>query len=327
MSPQSLLPEKSRKFEISVPATSANLGPGFDSIGIAVDLRLRASVRPAEAFHVSFIPGDHAPTHDGFREEILRGFDAISRGARPPLEIRVDNPIPLGKGLGSSAAANVLGARIAVACYPDQIDRLPSVVTNLEGHPDNALPALLGGVIVAAQRGEDEPSYLRFAIPPRLRTVIAIPEIELATSEARAILPERYRKEDVVYNIQRAALLAASFASGDLSNMRIAMGDRVHQPYRSAAVPGLSEALQLEMPGLLGVALSGAGPSLLAFVDSNADDVAAALKAVFARHKIASTTLVLGLTNVGATVRDSDESLQTGNAEPEDSAIGLTDRQ
>lgn len=309
MTPPRPAPPRLHAFEISVPATSANLGPGFDTIGLALDLRLRASVRPAEAFALRFVPGPHAPTHAGFADEILRGLDAVCEGVRPALEILVDNPIPLGKGLGSSAAANVLGARIGAECYPGRQDRLPEIVTTLEGHPDNALPALLGGIIVAAQRGENEPSYLRFAPPARLRAVIAIPEIELATVEARAILPEQYRKEDVVYNIQRAALLAASFAAGDTSTLRIAMGDRVHQPYRSAAVPGLAEALQLEMPGLLGVALSGAGPSILGLIDGNADAIANEMRAIFARHKIASETLVLGITSAGATTRDVSEAV------------------
>ncbi len=293
-----------RAFDVSVPATSANLGPGFDTLGIALDLRLRATVRPAAEFSLTFQAGPCAPTHDGFAQEILRGFDAVSAHARPPLAIVVDNPIPLGKGLGSSAAANVLGAQIAAECYPERRADLLTIVTALEGHPDNALPALLGGFIVAAQRGEYEPSYLRFAPPTRVRAVIAIPEIELPTEEARAILPQTYRKEDVVYNVQRSSLLAAAWASGDLSVLRVAMADRLHQPYRAAAVPGLTDALQLELPGLLGLALSGAGPSVLGFVESNADAIASAMQDIFARHKIPSTTLVLGFTTVGAHVRE-----------------------
>jgi homoserine kinase len=293
-----------RAFDLSVPATSANLGPGFDTIGIALDLRLRAQVRPSESFALNFVPGPSAPTHDGYAEELLRGFDAVAKGERPGISILVDNPIPLGKGLGSSAAAGVLGAQIAAECYPGHESELPSIVTMLEGHPDNALPALLGGVVIAAQRGEEEPSYLRFTVPARLRAVIAIPEIELPTEEARAILPQTYRKEDVVYNIQRASLLAAALASGDTSAMRVAMGDRVHQPYRAAAVPGLTEALKLQIPGLVGIALSGAGPSVIGFVESNADTVAKEIQAIFTRHKIDSSVLVLGLTNAGASVRE-----------------------
>jgi homoserine kinase len=297
-----------RSFEISVPASSANLGPGFDAIGLALDLRLRAVVRPAEAFALNFVAGPAAPTHGGFADELLRGIDAVlGPGVRPPVSILVDNPIPLGKGLGSSAAAGVMGARIAAELSGGGYDesRLALIATDLEGHPDNALPALLGGVIIAAQRGAQAPSYLRFSAPPGVRVIVATPDIELPTAEARAILPHLYRKEDAVYNVQRAGLLAASFASGNLEHLRTAMQDRLHQPYRAAFVPGLSECLAIEMPGLLGVALSGAGPSVIALVTSSGVAVAGALREAFARHKIGCETWLLGITNAGASVRDA----------------------
>ncbi|MBV8150711.1 MAG: homoserine kinase [Candidatus Eremiobacteraeota bacterium] len=292
--------------QISIPASSANLGPGYDTIGLALDLRLRATVREADEYRLEFAPGAHAPTHGGFAEEIERGLSAILGPRRPPILIRVDNPIPLGKGLGSSAAAGVLGAVIASRLVEPEVDdlTLTRIVTDLEGHPDNALPALLGGIIVAAQRGEDAPSYLRFEPPAGVRAVVAVPEIELPTAEARAILPELYRKEDTVYNVQRAALLAASFASGDLSRLRVAMADRLHQPYRSAFVPGLAECLRIDVPGLLGIALSGAGPSVLALCEANGPQVAAAMQDAFARHKIACETWTLGLSHIGASVRE-----------------------
>lgn len=295
-----------KPFDISVPATSANLGPGFDTIGLALDLRLRAHVEPAAAFSMTFIEGPAAPTHDGFGLEIQRGMKAVL-GARPKpaIAIHVDNPIPLGKGLGSSAAAGVLGACIAAQATGLQLSEadMTRVVTDLEGHPDNALPALLGGIVIAAQRGEDAPSYLRFTPPAGVRAIIAIPELELATFEARALLPHNYRKEDVVYNIQRAALLAASLASGNLAHLRVAMSDRVHQPYRSAFVPGLPECLNLQMEGLLGVALSGAGPSIIALVDGNVLAISAALREAFELHKISCETWVLGLSSIGVHIR------------------------
>jgi homoserine kinase len=295
-------------FQISVPASSANLGPGFDTIGIALDLRLRATVAEAREYRLTFSEGPHAPTHAGFAEEIERGLSAILGSSRPQIEITVENPIPLGKGLGSSAAAGVLGASIAARIVePEVTERaLTQIVTDLEGHPDNALPALLGGIVIAAQRGEDAPSYLRFDPPPGVRAIVAIPNIELPTAEARAILPERYRKEDAVYNVQRAALLAASFASGDLTHLRIAMGDRFHQPYRAAFVPGLAECLRIEADGLLGIALSGAGPSVLALCTSNGPAIASAMREAFTRHKIECETWTLGISHVGVSVRERD---------------------
>jgi homoserine kinase len=297
-----------RTLQISVPASSANLGPGFDAIGIALDLRLRATIGEAPEYRLSFTAGPHAPTHQGFADEIERGLASILGPHRPPIAISVENPIPLGKGLGSSAAAGVLGASIAARLVEPEVDErtLTRIVTDLEGHPDNALPALLGGIVIAAQRGEDAPSYLRFEPPPGVRAIVAIPNIELPTAEARAILPERYRKEDAVYNVQRAALLAASFASGDLSHLRVAMGDRFHQPYRSAFVPGLAECLRIDVEGLLGIALSGAGPSVLALCTSNGTAIAGAMRDAFARHKIDCETWTLGISHVGVSVRERE---------------------
>ena len=301
------------QLQVSVPASSANLGPGFDAMGMALDLRMRATVSDSPEYRLSFVAGPHAPTHQGIAEEIERGLSAILGSERPPIEISVENPIPLGKGLGSSAAAGVLGASIAARLVEPEVDRrtLTQIVTDLEGHPDNALPALLGGIVIAAQRGEDAPSFLRFEPPPGVRAIVAIPDIELPTAEARAILPERYRKEDAVYNVQRAALLAASFASGDLGNLRVAMGDRFHQPYRSAFVPGLAECLPIEADGLLGIALSGAGPSVLALCTSNGSAIATAMREAFARHKIACETWTLGISHVGVSIREA----QVGPAE------------
>lgn len=297
-----------KALQISVPASSANLGPGFDTIGIALDLRLRATVRESREYALRFLEGPHAPTHAGFADEIERGLSAILGSARPAITIEVENPIPLGKGLGSSAAAGVLGASIAARFVEPEVDEvtMTRIVTDLEGHPDNALPALLGGIVVAAQRGEDAPSYLRFEPPPGVRAIVAIPDIDLPTAEARAILPERYRKEDAVYNVQRAALLAASLASGDFRHLRVAMADRFHQPYRSAFVPGLAECLRIEADGLLGIALSGAGPSVLALCSTNGPSIAAAMREEFTRHKIACETWTLGISHVGVSVREHE---------------------
>ncbi|MDE2573468.1 MAG: homoserine kinase [bacterium] len=297
------------RIDFEVPATSANLGSGFDAVGIALELRVRATLRCHDApFGVRFLPGPQMPTHAGFEQEILRGMRALL-GDGAPLphgELVVENPLPLGKGLGSSAAAAVLGLLVADAAEGLEMpaDRLVELACALEGHPDNSTPALLGGIIVAAQRGSAAPSFMRFDPPHGVRAIVAVPQLELATSQARAVLPQAYAKEDTVYNVQRAALLGAALASGDLRHLRVAMQDRLHQPYRAAFVPGLEEALRLEAPGLLGVALSGAGPSVLALVEGNAMEIAAAMRECFTRHRIACETWVLGLARDGALVHD-----------------------
>ena len=291
-------------FRIAVPASSANLGPGFDAIGLALDLWVRATVQPALHFAISFKAAKYVPTNAGFENEILRGFDRVMGGARPDVSIVVENGIPLGKGLGASAAGAVLGLVLGAELAPQRpsVERLAQDATELEGHPDNALPALLGGVVIAAQVEKAPPVYLRFDPPSGLSAVVVTPHIVLPTAAARALLPAHYERADVVFNVRRAALLAASLATGSSAPLRVAAGDRIHQPYRAPLVPGFAEMLAFEMPGLLSVALSGAGPSVIALVDGNGAAIGEAMKAAFAREGIESDAFELGISTAGATV-------------------------
>jgi homoserine kinase len=291
-------------FVVTVPASSANLGPGFDAIGLALDLWVRATVQPAMHFSVSFKAGTYVPTNAGFENEIVRGMDRILGGARPDVSILVENAIPLGKGLGASAAGSVLGLTIGAELAEQRplLGVLARHAVELEGHPDNALPALLGGVVIAAMPEGQEPAYLRFDPPPGLGAVVVTPRIVLPTAAARALLPAAYERKDVVFNLQRAALLAASLASGDLSQLRVASADRIHQPYRAPLVPGFEEMLGFEMPGLLALALSGAGPSVIALVSGEHGGVGEAMQAAFAREAIDSDVFHLGICTRGATV-------------------------
>jgi len=297
-----------KSFTVAVPATSANLGPGFDAIGLALDLIVRANVRPAERFTLSFNGGRSLPTNDGFANEIIRAMECVlGSGARPNVSILVENDIPLGKGLGASAAGAVLGATLAAELAdkkPTQIE-LARVVCDLEGHPDNALPALLGGIVVAAMPENAPPAYLRFDPPSALSAVLAVPAIVLPTAAARALLPQSYERRDVVFNIQRAALLAASFASGRLEALRVAVDDRIHQPYRAPLIPGFAKMLALRMPGLLSITLSGAGPSVLALASDNLASIGDAMRATFAHEGIESEIFSLRVTTQGAQVTPS----------------------
>lgn len=287
-------------FSVSVPATSANLGPGFDAIGLALDLRMRADVEvlAAGADSVWRFAGNETPSHDGLRSEIARAIATIAPAA-PPLSILVSNAVPLGRGLGASAAGATLGLAIGAALrdpVPDDHE-LCRTITVLEGHPDNGIPAVLGGVVIAAAEGDDV-VYTRFDPPAGLEAVVVVPEIEMPTRQARAILPSQYAKADAVFNVGRAALLAAAFASGRVDLLRDAMRDRLHQPYRAAFVPGLEEMLALSEPGILGVALSGAGPSVIALVRPGTQ-AGARIAAIFAQHGVASRTFELALASRG----------------------------
>ncbi len=287
-----------KRFSVSVPATSANLGPGFDTIGLALELRIRADVTlldtgstPAWEFS-----GSEAPTHGGLRDEMLRAMRTLFAGVGqtpPPLAISVENAVPLGRGLGGSAAGAALGLAIGAALRDPEptIDELTRTVTVLEGHPDNGVPAIVGGVVVAVSEGEDV-VYARFDPPAGMRAHVVVPDFSMPTREARAILPDAYPRRDAVYNVGHAALLAAAFASGNIDLLRSAMHDRLHQPFRSSFVPGLPEMLALDTPGLLGIALSGAGPSVIALTREGCE-AGERMQAIFAKHGVASRVLDL----------------------------------
>ena len=295
------------RFAVSVPASSANLGPGFDAVGIALSLRLRAEVAPARTFALAFEPGIEAPSHDGFGAAIVRAMLRIDPHL-PRVGVHVHNDIPLGKGLGSSAAASVLGLAIAARAYGRDLSRheLGRMACELEGHPDNALPAVFGSVVVAAS--SDARAYLRVRTTSQMpRALVVIPDVDLATADARALLPLHYDRADVVFTAQRAALLGAALASGAWGEMREAMRDRFHQPYRAGRIPGMEEALALDGRGMIGSALSGAGPSLIAFLRPRAawQSVARRLIACFTRAGVASRTLALDFCSRGLIVSNA----------------------
>ena len=283
-------------FSLSVPATSANLGPGFDAVGLALGLRVRAQAAPARRFTLDFVAGPNAPTHDGYRDAMLAAMLRVSPEL-PRARIIVNNAIPLGKGLGSSAAAAVLGIAIAARAAGIELSRndIAQHVCAIEGHPDNALPAVFGGAVIAASG--DARSFVRVRTMGALRAVLLVPDCALSTEQARALLPERYDRCDVVFTAQRAALLGAALASGEWGALREAMRDRVHQPYRAPHIPGLAQALDIRSRSLLGVALSGAGPSVIAMLRRGAawEGIAARIAGCFEAAGVAVQTLPLAL--------------------------------
>jgi homoserine kinase len=296
-------------FTVSAPASSANLGAGFDAVALALELRMTARVReraPGASSEWRY-GGAHPPTHDGLRGAIERGIVRIAPAA-PPIEVELENAIPLGAGIGSSAAAIAIGVAIGARLVdrPPDDDLLALAVAELEGHPDNALAAWYGGAVVAAH-GEDGLSSARFP-PPPVAAAIVVPEITLSTEEARALIPDAYARADAVYNVQRAALLGAALGSGRIDLLRAAVRDRLHQPYRAGSVPGLEEMLALDDPAVVAVALSGAGPSVLALVRSEPERIGRAIAAIFARHGVRSAVLTPALAATGITVTTSERA-------------------
>jgi len=258
---------------LRLPATSANLGPGFDAAAVALDFYLEIDVQPASEFSIAATGYDAercGQLEDNLILELYKGL--LEGHHRPvvPLDIRMINGIPLGMGCGSSAAGRL--AAIALANHFGQLgwssERILEEACLLEGHPDNAAACWLGGFVAAASEGRKV--HVARVIPPdEWRAIVVVPSEPLATSKARAALPESYRRDDVVANIQSVAMLGLAFALGRGDLLRIAMNDRIHQPYRAPFCPLLTCLLPLAgSHGILGAALSGAGPAVLVVVES-----------------------------------------------------------
>jgi homoserine kinase len=293
---------KSDALRLRLPATSANLGPGFDAVAVALDFFLEIEAAPAQEFQVT-ASGRNADRCARVEDNlILETYKQILRSherAIVPLAIRMVNGIPLGMGCGSSAAARL--AAIALAAHFGELgwetERVLEEAYKLEGHPDNVAACWLGGFVTAVCEGT-KVRVARTDPPEEWRAIMALPEEPLSTSKARAVLPANYPLEDVVANLQSVAVLALAFAQGRGDLLRLAMRDRIHQPYRAAICPLLPILLPLVGEhGILGVALSGAGPAVLVIVDGE-ESLADAAKAV--QNRIGAELLICRFSRVGA---------------------------
>jgi homoserine kinase len=221
--------------------------------------------------------------------------------ALPPIALEIDNHIPLGKGLGSSAAALTAGVVIA-----DQLlglhwkrNRILDEAAKIEGHPDNVAACVLGSIVASATDVGGAVRAVRVEMPSSYGVAVVVPDFDLPTSKSRTVLPAGYSKADAVFNVQRSALLIAALATGATSAFPAALEDRMHQPYRFALVPGLEEMVKLRAPGLLGCALSGAGPSILVFYERGHEQVCDLVRQIFALHGHSSETLCVPIARDG----------------------------
>ena len=295
---------------VRVPASTSNLGPGFDCFGLA--LKLYLTVR-AEA-----IPGASDAcrvTTTGARENeaLPRNaanliYRAMTFAARregltlPPIELNVHNEIPLASGLGSSAAAIVAGLKLCSALTDHEMTEqtIQNYATEFEGHPDNVIASLCGGFTISCVRNDRTVVAAKFDWPPDVRVLIVSPHSQLPTHVARAALARTVSRGSAVHNLQRTALFTAAIAQQRYDLLWDAMKDQLHQPQRESLVPGLAEALALpRMAGLLGVALSGAGPSIFALVTDHTDEIGARIAGCFSAHKIKSTVRTVDVDNDG----------------------------
>jgi homoserine kinase len=265
--------ESVARLRLRLPATSANLGSGFDTAAVALDFYLEIDAQPAEEFSIAASGLDAercARLKDHLILEIYKTLLTSHGRVIVPLAISMVNGIPLGMGCGSSAAGRLAG--IALANHFGKLgwssEQILEEACALEGHPDNAVACWLGGFVAAASEGRKV--HVARVVPPEgWRAILVLPAEPLATSSARALLPDCYSREDAVTNIQAAALLGLAFAQGRGDLLRVAMTDRIHQPYRAEICPLLPRLPPLAgSDGILGAALSGAGPAVLVIVES-----------------------------------------------------------
>jgi len=276
-------------WRLSVPASSANLGPGFDSLGLALDLHLVCRFRKADVLTIRAAGLDAELIPPDETNLIWQTALNVAQHVGQPLpfiDLAIENEIPLGKGLGSSAAALTAGVVIA-----DQLLELNwprhlilNEAAQIEGHPDNVGACVLGSIVASSIDSHGMAHAVRLELPSNYGVAVVVPDFPLPTEHARAVLPPSYSREDVVFNVQRSALLIAALCTGSTDSFSAALEDRIHQPYRAHLIPGFSEMLRFKAPGLLGCALSGAGPSILVFFERGKEQVTTLFEKAFARH-------------------------------------------
>jgi homoserine kinase len=301
---------------IRVPASTSNLGPGYDTLGLALQLYLEIEVEPLASTQSEYhLEGEGlGDLPDPANSLICRAMRHVflQEGHRlPSLAIRVKNGIPVARGLGSSAASIVAGIAIYEAFSGADLnqDRFFRYGLHFENHPDNLTPCRFGGFTVSCVKPGNQVSFYRSDISPDLKVQLVVPDFKLNTRKARSVVNSRQRLEDTVYNLQRSSLTVAALLRKEFYLLQESLRDRVHQPFRAPMIPGFEEILGLNdvnVPGLYGLCLSGAGPSVLVFAHSNLDGIFDAVASIFARHEVASRRFDLSVDNQGRTIHSLD---------------------
>ena len=286
---------------VRIPASTANLGPGFDALSLALNLYLSVRVEARDPGHldrVAAVGVDSEKVPKGPDNLIVRVMERVAerRGYDlPPVFLRVLNEIPLSRGLGSSATAILAG----ISCYEivsgESVtqEEIFDYAMEFEPHPDNLAAALFGGLTVSATRDRGAAIALKLGVSESVSPVLVIPDFELSTDKARTVLPDAYSRTDTVFNVQRAALVVAALTTGHWDVLSEAMRDRIHQPYRTPLIPGFGEVLTMDVDGLVGISLSGAGPSVLALAEpSQAAAIGQKIVDVFERAGVAAVARV-----------------------------------
>ena len=306
--PRARISRRAEAIELVLPATSANLGPAFDAAALAFGLYLKVKAAPAQTFSVSARGRDAEICGQTENHLILETYrEVLQDENRPivPLALSINNQMPIGKGCGSSAAARLAG--IALAVHFGKLNwedsQIVGEASRREHHPDNAAACWIGGLTVARMSGAAETQAIRVSPKGKWPLLFAVPEQALATEEARRVLPSHYSRADAVTNIQNSMLLLAALVQGRAEMLQFALKDRIHQPYRGPLCP-LLPALEESVgkSGILGVALSGAGPSVLMFLDPRISPVRirAAVASDLKRRKLSAQLFLTEIAMKGA---------------------------
>jgi homoserine kinase len=305
MPKRALKNHKTRPLHLALPATSANLGPAFDAAALAMDFYIKIDARAAHEFSIKATGRDREICGKVENHLIVTTYREVLEAAGHeiiPLSLSIDNDIPIGKGCGSSAAARLAG--IALANHFGKLRwtdaQIVGEASRREHHPDNASACWMGGLTVARMSSESEAQVVCIRPKGKWPLLLAVPDQALATEEARRVLPAQYFRADVVANVQNSMLLLAAFTQNRPDLLSAALEDRIHQPYRAALCPLLPCLQELKgRDGILGAVLSGAGPSVLMFLDLHASAskvrklVAAHLKDRGLTAELLSTSITL----------------------------------
>ncbi len=294
--------------EIDVPATTTNFGAGFDTFGLALELYNVFEVKPADRYRVHILgnEGKNLPADESnlFIRVYKRACEVL--GIREQsLELKQYNSVPVARGLGSSATAIVGGIECALALSGSELDveAKLKIAFEFESHPDNLLPAFVGGFTVSAV-GEERIYFVKHDFPQELKLLFVIPDFELSTEKARSVVKKRFSREEAVFNIQRASLFLSAILSGKYELIREAVRDKIHQPKRARLIKGFEEVLRAGYEaGALGVFLSGAGPTVCAIVHSNEEQVAESMVNAFMRAGVNASYKILRASREGCRVR------------------------
>ncbi|RCW51551.1 MULTISPECIES: homoserine kinase [unclassified Halanaerobium] len=284
----------------NVPSTSANLGPGFDTLGLALNLfnKFEVRSRPDKKINISVISKNNKVNFDDADNLILNSYlkyyEYINKKI-DGIDITEKMNSPLARGMGSSASA-IVGGLFSAAWNAKSLisaKEFIDLAVDIEGHPDNVIPAIFGGLDINYKKG-DRFSYHKINIPEELKFIVIIPDFELKTSETRKILPNRLDYTSTVFNLGRISLLITAFLEKNYSLLAEAMEDKLHQPFRSKLIPGFEHVIKTaKKEGAFGASLSGAGPTVIAVTTSNENLIADGMISAFLDHNVTAEKYIL----------------------------------